>query len=575
MAVGETPRPNQRDDDAQAVPERPAAAPSADTTSAPSPPVIPPTDGPQGAEKRGPVKLTKKQKKLLKDSHRALDSWERYRALTDVLDEAIDLVDLADHKARFALIIMTAINAVIFLLGARTDVIKDLPEGIRPCMLGGFIFYVLTSLYFFFQAIESLRPRKSQPRVRYAGESGLEEHPLGMRFYEDILSRDVEAYRRAWREIKIGQLNAELAVQAHALAQINQAKYNALRKLYGGLQIMILMATALLTIGAIAYWRAGGAEAGFGKHVKIKGKAAEGIAEAAPASARDWQRYPAVVERTTSAQVVGLGDVHGAYDRLVGLLLTGGLVRKAGGQPAGYAWTGGNRVLVSVGDIIDKGDRAMEVIDLMRSLETQAQAAGGAVIVTLGNHEAEFMAKPGKNKSEEFRAELEKRGLDPDKVADGETGYGQWLHQRPLAAKVNGWFFCHAGDSGGQTIPQLADDFRQTVDAGKWSSRFLIGPNSILEAEKWWQDRSAIDRDLAAVKAGHIVFGHDPGAFKKGQIEEKFGGRIFRIDVGMTPPVNYSKGALLFVDRQGGTDVATSLDADGARKELWRGPAAG
>src|SRR5713226_2221266 len=113
MAVGEPPHSNRRDeDDAQAAPGRPAAPPSsADMTSAPSPPVIPPTDGPQGAEKRGPVKLTKKQKKLLKDSHRALDSWERYRALTDVLDEATDLVDLADHKARFALIIMTAINA--------------------------------------------------------------------------------------------------------------------------------------------------------------------------------------------------------------------------------------------------------------------------------------------------------------------------------------------------------------------------------------------------------------------------------------------------------------------------------
>ena len=244
-----------------------------------------------------------------------------------------------------------------------------------------------------------------------------------------------------------------------------------------------------------------------------------------------------------------------------------------GGQPGGYAWTGGSRVLVSVGDIINKDDRAMDVIDLLRSLETQAQAAGGAVIVTLGNHEAEFMAKPGKNKSEEFRAELEKRGLDPDKVADGETAYGQWLHQRPLAAKVNGWFFCHAGESGGQTVPQLADAFRQTVDSGKWGSRFLIGTKSILEAEKWWEDHSAIDRDLAGVKAGHIVFGHDPGAFRKGQIEEKFGGRIFRIDVGMTPPVNYSKGALLFIDRQGGTDAATSLDADGTRKELWRGAA--
>jgi hypothetical protein len=574
MAVADPPRLNLKDeDDAQAVPGRTAVLPSENTTSAPSPPVLPPTDG-KAADRRGPVKLTKKQKKLLKDSHRPLDSWERYRALTDVLDEATDLVDLADHKARFALIIMGAINAVLFIVGTRTEVLWQLPASVRAWLSAAFVVYIVTALYFFFQAIESLRPRKSQPHVRYAGESGLEEHPLGVRFYADILSRDVEAYRRAWREIKIGQLNAELAVQAHALAAINQAKYNALRRLYRGLHIMIFMGGALLAMAALYLFVNRG-------HVSAKHKdgASEsllgGPAEAAPATARDWQRYPAVAERATSAEVVGLGDVHGAYDRLVALLLTGGLIRKSGGQPAGYAWAGGNRVLVSVGDIINKGDRATDVIDLLRSLETQAQAAGGAVIVTLGNHEAEFMANPDKRKSSEFRAELEKRGLDPDKVADGETGYGQWLHQRPLAAKVNRWLFCHAGDTGGQTIPQLADDFRRTVDAGKWDSRFLIGNKSILEAEKWWEDHSAIDRDLAGVKAGHIVFGHDPGAFRKGQIEEKFGGRIFRIDVGMTPPVNYSKGALLLIDRQGGTDVATSLDADGTRKELWRGPAAG
>src|SRR5437870_11137724 len=50
-----------------------------------------------------------------------------------------------------------------------------------------------------------------------------------------------------------------------ALPIFNQAKYNALRRLYRGLQIMILMATTLLTVGAIAYWKGGGAEAGFGK----------------------------------------------------------------------------------------------------------------------------------------------------------------------------------------------------------------------------------------------------------------------------------------------------------------------
>jgi uncharacterized protein YjiK len=86
--------------------------------------------------------------------------------------------------------------------------------------------------------------------VRYASETGLEDFPVGLRFYEDILSRDLEAYRRSWRELRIGQLNAELAVQAHALAQINKAKYAALRKLYFGLKLMTVMAVLLLAVGS-------------------------------------------------------------------------------------------------------------------------------------------------------------------------------------------------------------------------------------------------------------------------------------------------------------------------------------
>jgi uncharacterized protein YjiK len=211
--------------------------------------VVPPSDDKTKAGKKGPYKLSKREKKLVKDAHRNLDSWERYRALTDVLGEALDLVDLADHKARFALIIMGSLNALLFLLGTRTDAFDAIPSSWRGGMSVFVLLYAVLAVYFVVQAIESLRPRKAQPQVRYAAETGLEDFPVGIRFYEDILSRDVEAYRRAWREVRIGQLNAELAVQAHALAQINKAKYNALRKLYLGLLIMTITAAALLAIG--------------------------------------------------------------------------------------------------------------------------------------------------------------------------------------------------------------------------------------------------------------------------------------------------------------------------------------
>jgi uncharacterized protein YjiK len=109
------------------------------------------------------------------------------------------------------------------------------------------------ALYFFLQAIESLRPRQSQPQFATpSAQQTMQDYPLGIRFYEDILRRDVETYKKAWQEVRIGQLNAELAVQAHALAEINKAKYSALRRLYKGLQLMTLMAVGLVVLASAA-----------------------------------------------------------------------------------------------------------------------------------------------------------------------------------------------------------------------------------------------------------------------------------------------------------------------------------
>lgn len=256
MASDDRPRPvdeQDEDDDTKGA----AAARAEDSAPPALRPATPlataevvqlPTSGDRGGKKA--AKVGKKERKLVKDAHRPLESWERYRALTDVLEEAIDLVDLADHKARFALIIMGALNALLFIMASQTDVFDAVPTGWRPVMAAVIVVYALIAVYFVIQAIESLRPRKAQPQVRYASETGLEDFPVGLRFYEDILSRDLEAYRRSWRELRIGQLNAELAVQAHALAQINKAKYGALRRLYFGLQLMTVLAVLLIAVGS-------------------------------------------------------------------------------------------------------------------------------------------------------------------------------------------------------------------------------------------------------------------------------------------------------------------------------------
>ena len=215
-------------------------------------------------------KLGKKQKKLQKDAHRPLESWERYRALTDALDEAHDLVDLGDHKARFALIISGALNVFLYALGASTDIIDNVPEHLRVyvAILAGL--YAALAIYNLIQAIESLRPRRATPYVHYSADTGgFEEYPVGLRFYEDILSRDMEAYRRAWREVRVGQLNNEVAVQLHALAAINRAKFAALDRLYRGLQLMTVFAVLMLLMGTAFIFHNKGEKMRLKKHALL------------------------------------------------------------------------------------------------------------------------------------------------------------------------------------------------------------------------------------------------------------------------------------------------------------------
>jgi uncharacterized protein YjiK len=196
-------------------------------------------------------KRLKKLQKALEQARRPLDSWERYRALSDAFDMEQDLVDLADNKARFALLIMGTLNAVTFIIGTRPEALALVPVPLRTWLSIYIGLYALLALYFFIQAIESLRPREAKPAIRYRGEAGLQDFPMGVRFYADVLQRDVSAYRAVWRSIHIGQLNAEVSMQVHALARINKAKYRALERLYIGLKGMTLLTACFITVFAL------------------------------------------------------------------------------------------------------------------------------------------------------------------------------------------------------------------------------------------------------------------------------------------------------------------------------------
>jgi hypothetical protein len=190
---------------------------------------------------------------------------------------------------------------------------------------------------------------------------------------------------------------------------------------------------------------------------------------AASAHANDWRV-------DTDGRVVAISDVHGAYDAMVTTLQNVGIL------DADLAWAGGTARLVIVGDLLDRGPRSRDAMDLLMRLEGEAQAAGGYVHVLIGNHEsmnmigdlryvskeeyAAFAADETEEQRQRWLAAYARRLAAPQDDANirekfdtqfpagyfalreafSPNGYyGRWLLQKPIIAVINGTAFVHGG----------------------------------------------------------------------------------------------------------------------------------
>jgi hypothetical protein len=193
---------------------------------------------------------------------------------------------------------------------------------------------------------------------------------------------------------------------------------------------------------------------------------------------------PAKIPTEPAEAVVAIGDVHGDFDDFVAILKRVGLI------DAPYHWTGGKTTLVQVGDLLDRGPKPREAMDLLMSLEKEALQAGGRVVSLLGNHEmmnimgdlryvtAVNYASFADANSEErqrfaYQAYMKWRGSHAALLAElpqpmelteeewmarhpagfieqreafGPKGsYGKWLREHSALADIGGVIFLHGG----------------------------------------------------------------------------------------------------------------------------------
>jgi hypothetical protein len=212
---------------------------------------LPEPEPPAADDDKAARKHRKHDAKLRRDAERPPDSFERFRVLAELVNEGRRVVELVDHKARYALVVMGAVNTGAFVLVFRMHLFESIPQEARPWLIGFIAIYAALSFFFVFYAVDCLRPR----RLRYAdvmtingssSEPGNPHAPRGILFWETIANYELDAYRRAWSSIRMEQLNAEVVVIAHQQAGLIRAKYRALGRLFWGLTVQLVLAGLLV-----------------------------------------------------------------------------------------------------------------------------------------------------------------------------------------------------------------------------------------------------------------------------------------------------------------------------------------
>ena len=249
-------------------------------------------------------------------------------------------------------------------------------------------------------------------------------------------------------------------------------------------------------------------------------------------NAADWQVDGA-------ERVVALSDVHGAYEALVETLTTVGLI------DASRTWVGGRSHLVIVGDLLDRGPRSRDALDLLMRLEGEAAEAGGRVHVLIGNHEsmnmigdlryvskdeyAAFAADETAEQRDYWFAAYARRAPDSVDVdalrerfdatfppgyfalrdAFGVDGsYGQWLLGKPVIAVINGTAFVHGGLSplvGRIGLDGVNNGLRKELAAYVAAVATLMEAEVLLPTDNYYDHEKIVNSYVAPLDASHEV----------------------------------------------------------------------
>ncbi len=248
-------------------------------------------------------------------------------------------------------------------------------------------------------------------------------------------------------------------------------------------------------------------------------------------------------------RIVAIGDLHGD------LHITRHVLRMARITNGLDQWAAGKTVVVQMGDVLDRGDEEQELLEFLARLQKEAEAAGGALHLLLGNHElmnarqdfryvteggfADFQDAVTFDPADPLLAKLpaEQRA----RAAAFRPGgpFAMQLARQNVAIIVGDNLFVHGGllpqhleigiqEMNRQTRRYLAGegpmpDFLRGSDSPLWTRAYSDDPGPA--------ECRQLFTVLKALGVRRMVVGH---TVQEGGITPKCAGRVWCVDVGLS-----------------------------------------
>ncbi len=242
--------------------------------------------------------------------------------------------------------------------------------------------------------------------------------------------------------------------------------------------------------------------------------------------------------------ILAVSDIESGYKTFRDFLISSAVINDK------LEWTFGKGHLVLVGDFVDRGNSAMQVLWLIYMLEQAAKKHGGKVHFILGNHEIKNLQGNFMKASMKYFYAAAILGKQQVELYDSLSLIGRWMESKNTIELINGHLFVHGGihpdvmkyDTNIDAINKIVRHrYRQAYfpTSEKGLEDLLL---STITGPSWYRGyfkddltQEELEKSLAFLGAHTVVVGHTI----QGKVKKKYKGKVYAIDV--PHPKDYRK----------------------------------